>query len=43
MKFNNINELRKTYEVKASFYKKNDTTFRNYADIIRRGEIVNIS
>lgn len=37
MKFNNINELRKTYEVKASFYKKNDTTFRNYADIIRKG------
>lgn len=43
MKFNNINELRKTYEVKASFYKKNDTPFRNYADIIRKGEIVNIS
>lgn len=43
MKFNNINELSKTYEVKASFYKKNDTTFRNYADIIRKGEIVNIS
>lgn len=37
MKFNNINELRKTYEVKASFYKKNDVTFRNYADIIRKG------
>lgn len=37
MKFNNINELRKTYEVKASFYKKDDTTFRNYADIIRKG------
>lgn len=37
VKFNNINELRKTYEVKASFYKKNDTTFRNYADIIRKG------
>ena len=33
MKFNNINELRKTYEVKSSFYKKNDVTFRNYADI----------
>ena len=42
MKFNNINELSKTYEVKASFYKKNDTTFRNCADIIRKGEIVNI-
>lgn len=37
MKFNNINELGKTYEVKASFYKKNDVTFRNYADIIRKG------
>ena len=37
MEFNNINELRKTYEVKASFYKKNDVTFRNYADIIRKG------
>lgn len=37
MKFNNINDLRKTYEVKASFYKKNDVTFRNYADIIRKG------
>lgn len=37
VKFNNINELRKTYEVKASFYKKNDVTFRNYADIIRKG------
>ena len=37
MDFNNINELRKTYEVKASFYKKNDVTFRNYADIIRKG------
>ena len=36
MKFNNINELRKTYEVKASFYKKDDVTFRNYADIIRK-------
>ena len=37
MKFNNIKELRKTYEVKASFYKKNDVTFRNYVDIIRKG------
>lgn len=37
MKFNNVKELRKTYEVKASFYKKNDVTFRNYADIIRKG------
>lgn len=37
MKFNNINELKKTYEVKASFYKKNDITFRNYADIIKKG------
>ena len=37
MEFNNINELRKTYEVRASFYKKNDVTFRNYADIIRKG------
>ena len=37
MKFNKNDELRKTYEVKASFYKKNDVTFRNYADIIRKG------
>ena len=37
MKFNKNDELWKTYEVKASFYKKNDVTFRNYADIIRKG------
>lgn len=37
MKFNKNDELRKTYEVKASFYKKDDVTFRNYADIIRKG------
>ena len=33
MIFNKNDELRKTYEVKASFYKKDDVTFRNYADI----------
>ena len=36
MKFNKNDELRKTYEVKASFYKKDGVTFRNYADITRK-------
>lgn len=36
MKFESINELRKRYEIKASFYKKDDFLFRNYADIIKK-------
>lgn len=35
MKFDNISDLRKRYNVKASFYKRNNLLFRNYADIIK--------